>query len=137
MHRLYRIILSFQIQRYLKLIQLLLSNRGGRAAHHVAAGVVLWEGNEVADAVGTAEERAETVETEGQTSVWWCAVLESSHQETELLLCRLVGEAEGVEHLVLQGAVVDTYGAASHLHTVHHDVVGVGADVAPLCWVVE
>ena len=127
----------FQIQCDLQLVQLLLGNRGRRAAHHVATGVVLREGDEVADAVGATEERAETVEAEGQTSVRRCAVLEGTHQEAELLLRLLVGEAEGVEHLVLQGAVVDTDGAATDLHTVHHDVVGIGTDVAPLRRIVE
>ena len=47
---------SFQIQSNLQLIQLLLGNRGGATAHHVATGVVLREGDEVADAVGAAEE---------------------------------------------------------------------------------
>ena len=117
-HRLYRIIQLFQIQRNLQLIQLLLRYRRGRAAHHVAAGVVLREGDEVADAVGTAEQGAETVETESQTSVRRCAVLEGTHQEAELLLSLFVGEAKGVEHLVLQGAVVDTDGATTDLHTV-------------------
>ena len=130
-------LLSFQIQRNLQFIQLLLGNRRGRAAHHIAASVVLREGNEVADAVGATEKRAETVEAEGQTSVRRCSVLEGTHQEAELLLSLLVSEAEGVEHLVLQGAVVDTDGAATDLHTVHHDVVGIGANVAPLVRIVE
>ena len=136
MHRLYNIIQSFQIQRNLKLVQLLLGNRRRRAAHHIAAGVVLREGDEVANAVGATEERAETVEAEGQTSVRRCTVLKGTHQEAELLLRLFVGEAEGVEHLVLQGAVVDTDGTTADLHTVHHDVVGVGTDVTPLCRIV-
>ena len=64
-------------------------------------------------------------------------ILEGTHQEAELLLCFLVGEAQGVEHLVLQGAVVDTDGTTAHLHTVHHDVVGIGANVAPLRRVIQ
>ena len=126
----------FQIQSNLQLIQLLLSNRRRRTAHHIAAGVVLRESDEVADAVGTAEKRAEAVEAEGQTSVRRSTVLKSTHQEAKLLLSLLISETKRVEHLVLQGAVVDTDGAAADFHTVHHDVVGIGADVAPLRWVV-
>ena len=66
-----------------------------------------------------------------------CTILEGTHQEAELLLCLLVREAQGVEHLVLQGAVVDTDGTTTNLHTVHHDVVGVGTDVTPLGRVVK
>ena len=72
-----------------------------RAAHHVSSSVVLREGDEVADRVGATEERAETVEAEGQASVRRCAILEGAHQEAELFLCLLVSEAEGMEHLVL------------------------------------
>ena len=44
------------------------------------------EGDVVADRLRTAEERAEPVETEGQTAVRGCAVLEGVHQEAETLL---------------------------------------------------
>ena len=48
------------------------------------------------------------------------------HQEAEALAGLLLGEAEGVEHAVLQGGIIDTHRAAAHLNTVQHDVVGHG-----------
>ncbi len=118
-------------------VELFLADGRRGLAHDIAAAVVLGEGNEVADGVGAAEERAETVEAEGKTGVGRCAVGEGIHKEAELRLCLFVGESQRMEHLVLEGAVVDTDGAAAHLDTVHDDIVGVGADVAPAVRVVE
>ena len=66
-----------------------------------------------------------------------CTIGEGVHQEAELSLSLLVGEAKRMEHLVLQRAVVDTDTATADLDTVHHYVVSVGADVAPALRIVE
>ena len=121
----------------LELVELLGRDGRGAAGHDVATAVVLGEGDEVADAVDTAEEGAETVEAEGETGMWRRAVGEGVHEEAELCGGTLVGEAEGVEHLVLERAVVDTDAATTDFDTVDDDVVGVGADVAPAVGLVE
>ena len=55
-----------------------------------------------------------------------CAVFERVHQEAELLLGFFGSEAEYLEHLALQCAVVDTYRAATHFYSVDHHIVGIG-----------
>ena len=105
---------SFHINLDTQLVELFLADGRRRLAHHIATRVVLRESNEVANRVGTGKDRAQAVEAEGQTGVWRCAVGEGIHQEAELGSGALVGEAEGVEHLVLQHAVMDTDGAATH-----------------------
>ena len=52
------------------------------------------------------------------------AELVGIHQEAEALAGFLLGKAEGMEHTILQGGVVDTHRAAAHLNTVQHNVVG-------------
>ena len=62
-----------------------------------------------------------------------CAELVGVHQEAKALAGLLLGEAQGMEHTILQSGVVDTHGAAAHLDTVQHDIVGhsvAGAGVA-------
>ena len=121
----------------LELVELFGSDGGRTARHDVATTVVLGEGNEVADAVGTTKEGAETVETEGETGMWRRTIGKGVHQEAELGSSALVGKAQGVEHLVLQGTVVNTDTATTDFHTIDDDVVGIGADVAPTCGVVK
>ena len=76
--------------------------------HHVAAGIVLRESDVVADRLRAAEQRAQTVEPEGQAAVRRRAVLEGVHQETELLLRLLGREAQAREDRGLQLGIVDT-----------------------------
>ena len=57
----------------------------------------------------------------------WGPVLESVHQEPELLLCLLLSEAKHGEHLLLQVAVMDTNRSAADLHAVDYQVVSVCA----------
>jgi len=55
-------------------------------------------------------------------------ILEGLHQETELLVGTLLGEAEMLEHELLRGAIVDTDGSTADLNTVDDHVVGASAD---------
>ena len=98
--------------------------------HHVAAGIVLRESDVVADRLRAAEQRAQTVEPEGQAAVRRRAVLEGVHQETELLLRLLGREAQAREDRGLQLGIVDTDRTAADLGTVADEVVGVGAHAA-------
>ncbi len=54
------------------------------------------------------------------------AVLKGIHQKSELFLCPFFGEAQHGEHLLLQGAVVDTDRPATNFHAVDHHVIGIG-----------
>ena len=56
-----------------------------------------------------------------------CTVLKGIHQETKLLLCTLLSEAEGMEHPILKLGVVDSDRAATHFDTIDHHIVGVGS----------
>ena len=110
----------------LKFLQLGGGQFAGGIEHDVAAGIVLGEGNAVADAVQSGKEADEAVETVGQTSVGRCTELEGIHEEAELELCLLGGEAQNLENLLLQLGIVDTDAATAHLNTVDDHVVGVG-----------
>ncbi len=57
----------------------------------------------------------------------WGAHVEGLHQEAELALGLLQGQADGLQHLALQGRIVDAQRAAAQLQAVEHQVVGLGA----------
>ena len=82
----------FSFYSYPQFVELLLCYRSRAATHDIASTVVLREGYEVANAVGTAKEGAETVEAESQSGMWRGTIGESIHQETELLGSFLVGK---------------------------------------------
>ena len=107
-----------QIDRDGQFVELGLFDDAGSIQHHVTAAVVLGEGYTVADAVEAGKEAHEAVETIGQTSVWGCAVLEGIHQEAELALRLLGGEAQNLEYLLLKLGIVDTDAASTYLHAV-------------------
>ena len=84
-----------------QLVKLFLLKERGRVEHYVAAGIVLWECNAVANAVEPCKERYPAVEAVGQSAVGRRAVLEGVHEETELLLRAFGREAEHFENLGL------------------------------------
>ena len=82
--RLLIILLFHNVQH--QFVELFLVHEGRRVEHHVAAGVVLREGDAVANAVEAGEERNPAVEAVSQAAVGRCAILEGVHQEAKLLL---------------------------------------------------
>ena len=56
-----------------------------------------------------------------------CAHVERIDQESELLLGLLRSKPNAVQHLTLQGGVVNTQGAPSQFQAVENQVVGLGA----------
>ena len=73
-------------------LELLRRDFRGGINHHVTPGVVLREGDVVADRLRTAEERAEPVETEGQTAVDdWKKVLTAGSTKTPEELAKMAG----------------------------------------------
>ena len=91
--------LLFRIDFYLQLVQLFLVDFARGAEHHIAALIVLWEGNAVANAVEAGKEAHKTVETVGETTVRGRTKLEGVHQEAELGLRLLGCEAQNLENL--------------------------------------
>ena len=75
-----------------KFIQLRRIDGRWRVDHHIASGVILREGDEVADGFLSAQDRHQTVESERQSAVRWCAELERVHQEAKLVTRFLVGK---------------------------------------------
>ena len=57
----------------------------------------------------------------------WGAHVEGLHQEAELALRLLQGQADRLQHLALQIGIVDAQRAAAELQAVEHQVVGLGA----------
>ena len=56
----------------------------------------------------------------------WGPHVQGLHQETELAIRLLKGQADGLQHLALQGRIVDAQRAAAQLQAVEHQVVGLG-----------
>ena len=113
-------------QHQLELVELCLVNSRRCVKHHVAARVVLGEGDAVADTVETCKEAHEAVKTIGQTTMRWCSVLEGIHEEAKLLLGLLRSKAKHLEDLGLKDCVVDTDRATADLNTVAHHIIGIG-----------
>ena len=86
-------------QLQIQLVELRLVDVARGVEHHVAAGVVLREGDVVADRLRAAEQRTQPVEAEGETAVRGRAELEGVHQEAEAHLSLFGREA----HINLTG----------------------------------
>ena len=100
----------------------------GRIQHDIATGVVFRERDTVTDRIEAGKQRDPTVQTVSQTTVRRRTIFEGIHQEAETLLCLFFGEAQQLEHLILQLAVVDTDGTATHFDTIDHHVVCIRTD---------
>lgn len=116
-----------QINAQLQFVELFLVECARCLKHHVASAVVLREGDTVADGVKLGEDAHKAVETESETGVRRCAILECVDEEAELGHGLLRCESKDAEHLFLQLAVVDTEAAAANLNAVAYKVVGLGA----------
>ena len=105
--------LRFEFHLDLEFVQLLVVDLRGCVEHHVAAGVVLREGDVVADRLRTAEERAEPVETEGQTAVDdWKKVLTAGSTKTPEALAKMAGvdistDAPLLDTIETIGSIID------------------------------
>ena len=84
-----------------KFIELLLIDSRRSIEHDIASGIVLREGNAVADTVETGKDAHPTVEAVGQTAVRRCTILKGIHQEAKLRLCLFRSESKNLEHLRL------------------------------------
>ena len=117
-----------QINAQLQFVELFRVEHARGVEHHVAAAVVLREGDTVADGVEFCEDAHEAVETESKSCVRRCAIFECVDEEAELGHSALRCETEYLEHLLLQFAVVDTQTASADLDAVAHEVVGLGTN---------
>src|SRR5207248_6098857 len=86
--------------------------------------------NDFPDALVAAQHRDYAVDAEGDAAVGWGAVFEGVEEEAESFLGVGLGDADRVEHLLLDVGAVDTDGAAAHLHSVPDDVVGAALPAA-------
>src|SRR5690606_12991237 len=111
---------------------LALLGRDGRGCRgqRVVAATGLREGDDLADRVGTREQRDRAVPAERDAAVRRRAVLERVEQEAELLLGLLGADAHDLEDALLHVLAVDTDRAATDLVAVADDVVGLGQRVA-------
>ena len=86
-------LLSSRDEVEIELIELLLIDQRRSVDHHVTSSIIFGEGDAVSDAIQPCEERDEAVKTISQAPVRRSPVLEGIHQEAELLLSSLRGEA--------------------------------------------
>ena len=121
----YSSLLGFN-QREEEFVELCLIDSRGGIEHHVAAGIVLREGDIVTNRLHASEQRAQAVEAECQTSVRGCTELEGIHQEAELLLSLLGCKSEALEDSCLQLRIVDTNRATTNLGAVAYEVISIG-----------
>ena len=110
----------------MQFLQLLVGHAPWGTGHQAAGLLGLGEGNGVADRLLAGQQHHHPVHTEGQAAVGRCAHIESVHQEAELLLGLLEGQSNRLQHLALQGGVMDAQGAAAELKAIEHKVVGLG-----------
>ena len=93
----------------------LLVVHGGRRVHHQVHGFLrLGEGDDVADAVTAGQQHDEAVGADGEAAVRRRAVFQRADQVAEAALDFGFGQAEELEHPVLEGRVVDPDAAAEH-----------------------
>ena len=101
-----------------------------RVGHQAAGGLHLGEGDHVPDALGLGDQHHQPVQAVGQAAVGRRAVFEGLHQEPEPGPGLLLGEAQGLEHLLLKLRGMDPDGAAADLVAVHDHIIGLGPDPA-------
>ena len=96
--------------------------------HEVLAAVVFREGDDVADRLGSGQEHDDAVETEGDAAVRRSTEAKGIEDVAEEIGLFLRGDTEGVEHVALEIAFVDSEAAAAEFDAVENDVVGDGAE---------
>ena len=104
-------------------VQLLAVHFTGRLGHQVRGPLRLGERDAVADAFQPAEQHHDAVDAQRDPAVRRSAELQGFQQEAEPLAGPLFVDAQQVEHLLLQLAVVDPDGAAACFRAVDHQIV--------------
>src|SRR4029077_3833305 len=107
-----------------QLFELPLVDRARRAEHEVLVALRLWKSDHIADVVGIGDRNHQPVDSCGDASMRWHAVLERVEQMTELGEDPLAIHAEDLEDTLLQMALVDADAAAGDFKSIEHAVVG-------------
>src|SRR5690606_15403778 len=71
--------LSLHLHPQMKLFKLFFINRRRCINHNIAAGVIFWESNKVADDFLSAQNGNKSIQTKSNSAVRWRAVLERIH----------------------------------------------------------
>ena len=100
-----------------------------RAQHQVLMALRLGESDDVADVLGAGKHHHDAIDSRSDAAMRRHAVLECIQQVAEPLANRIARVAEDLEHLFLQGAVVNPDASPTQLVAVAHDVVCVGPNV--------
>ena len=88
---------------HMQLLQLLVGHPGRRLGHQAAGLLGFWEGDRVANRLLARQQHHDPVHAVGQAAVGWGAHVQGLHQEAELALGLLQRQADGLQHLALQG----------------------------------
>ena len=110
----------------MQLFELLQAHIRRRLGHQATGLLGFGEGDGVADRLLARQQHHHAIEAEGQAAVGRGPHVEGFHQETELAVGLLQGQADRFEHLALQGRIVDAQGAAAQFQAIEHQVIGLG-----------
>ena len=104
-------------------IELRLIRRAGRADHEIHATLRLGERNDIANVVGAHDVHDESIESERNVAVRWCAVLQCIKKEAELHRGFFFRETDEIEHAILHIRVVNADRTTRNLAAVEHEVI--------------
>lgn len=93
--------------------------------HQVAAGVIFWEGDEIAYGFLAAQKGYKPVKAKGNAAVRGGSVFEGIHQKAELLPGFFFAEAQELKHFVLKCFVENSYGASADFVAIEYQIVGI------------
>src|SRR5215207_8274333 len=112
----------------MQFIQLLFIDRCRCIEHDVAAAVVFWKGNEVANAFASSEDGAKPVKSKGYPPVWRCTVFKGTQQESEFVQGFFSAHAQCSKHFFLKLTLVDADRTTPNLVSVQHHIVCICLD---------
>ena len=113
--------------------QLLLRDFTRGLGHHALSALGFGEGDHVANRLTTHHQHDETVQTEGEARMGWCAMTQRTQQEPKLGFRLRLIDTQQVEHGLLHGLIMNTNGATANLAAVQYHIVGLRQCSLGLC----
>ena len=104
----------------MKFFELLVCYRRRSLGQRINGALGLREGDNIADGIQMEHKHDEAVEAQGNACMRRSTVLECIQEESELLLCFFLGNADGFEYLFLQVFLVNTERAAAGFYAIQY-----------------
>ena len=107
----------------MQLAQLLLLNFGWCIGHDIARSLVLWKSDHLADVRLACQHHAQAIDSRRNSAMRWCAKLEGFQHVTKALSCHFRLQADQLEYLLLQLAIVNPDRPTANFVVIHHHVI--------------